>query len=150
MTPLIVCACALLAVGFWIIYAICTAIHSLLDGVLETITNIGAAVLIALVSFGGLYFLLYLVTDYMSIIGFITGLLSNVIELILSLIMVGVIIGIVSYFVSTFGLLIFEIAVGIVGLIVSIIVGILEFVKDISERAFAFFIGVINSRIENV
>lgn len=146
MTPLIICGCALLAVVFWIIHAFCVSISSLIEGAMETIAYIGVIIGIVLLSFGGLYVVLYLITGFTSVIDMLLELLTNLIMIIISLVILGGII----YILLSFGAVILEFALGIALWIIDIIINIFDFITEISYTAFCFFVNVIQSKLDDV
>ena len=150
MSPLIICSCALFAVILWIIYAISTAIYSIIDAVADTIVETLPLIIKIWLSVIGIYFLFLIIADYQMILNAISSLFSNILSTIVSLILIGIVIGSIIYIIAAFGSIIISAISIFAAIIVEGIIRILEFIMINSGRGFIFFIKKIKSRLNSI
>lgn len=150
MSPLIICSCALFAVILWIIYAISTAIYSIIDAVADTIVETLPLIIKIWLSVIGIYFLFLIIADYQMILNAISSLFSNILSTIVSLIIIGIVIGSIIYIIAAFGSIIISAISIFAAIIVEGIIRILEFIMINSGRGFIFFIKKIKSRLNSI
>lgn len=150
MSPLIICSCALFAVILWIIYAISTAIYSIIDAVANTIVETLPLIIKIWLSVIGIYFLFLIIADYQMILNAISSLFSNILSTIVSLILIGIVIGSIIYIIAAFGSIIISAISIFAAIIVEGIIRILEFIMINSGRGFIFFIKKIKSRLNSI
>lgn len=150
MSPLIICSCALFAVILWIIYAISTAIYSIIYAVADTIVETLPLIIKIWLSVIGIYFLFLIIADYQMILNAISSLFSNILSTIVSLILIGIVIGSIIYIIAAFGSIIISAISIFAAIIVEGIIRILEFIMINSGRGFIFFIKKIKSRLNSI
>ena len=150
MSPLIICSCALFAVILWIIYAISTAIYSIIDAVADTIVETLPLIIKIWLSVIGIYFLFLIIADYQMILNAISSLFSNILSTIVSLILIGIVIGSIIYIIAAFGSIIISAISIFAAIIVEGIIRILEFIMINSGRGFILFIKKIKSRLNSI
>lgn len=150
MSPLIICSCALFAVILWIIYAISTAIYSIIDAVADTIVETLPLIIKIWLSVIGIYLLFLIIADYQMILNSITALFSDIFSTLITLIVGGLTICFIIGLFAGLGSMIINALTIFISFIVTGIINALEFIMINSGRGFMFFIKKIRLRLNRI